>query len=189
MQRQLILVILVAGLLLSSCVPAGAQTLATQVLLAQASPAPTTTMLVSALPTPFLPNAPMASERPRKPVAPPTVFFVPAYERDRSPENRPLIQTIRNPFLTESRLVVAQFWRGHLQLNGVQGTLHMQNPHFGTPGSNPPRSHDQAGLANTFNLDGVSMVFRFGRDTETERGLPIRRCLAWIRGDSRGCSL
>ena len=185
MQRQLILVI---GLLLSSCVPAGAQTLATPLLLAQARPAPTT-ILVSALPTPFLPNAPLASERPRKPVAPATVFLVPAYEPDYSLESRPLIPTIRTPFLTESRLVVAQFWRGHLQLNGVQGTLHMQNPDFGPPGSNPLRSHDQAGLASTFNLDGVSMVFRFGRDTETERGLPIRRCLAWIRGDSGGCSL
>ena len=115
MQRQLILVI---GLLLSSCVPAGAQTLATPLLLAQARPAPTT-ILVSALPTPFLPNAPLASERPRKPVAPATVFLVPAYEPDYSLESRPLIPTIRTPFLTESRLVVAQFWRGHLQLNGV----------------------------------------------------------------------
>jgi hypothetical protein len=186
MQRQLILV---AGLLLSGCVPAGAQTLATQVLLAQARPAPTTTVLISALPIPFLPNAPLASERQRKPVAPPTVFFIPAYEPEHSLEDQPLIEATWTPFLTESHLVVAQFWRGHLQLDGVEGTLHMQNPHFGLPGSGPPTSHDQAGLANSFNLDGVSLVFRFGRDAQTERAPPIWRCLARIRGDSRGCSL
>lgn len=180
MQRQLILV---AGLLLASCVPAGAQTLKTQVLLAQAPPAPTK-ILVWALPAPFLPNAPLAKQQPTKPVAPPAVFLSPSYEADYSLEGLPLIQVIRTPFLTESRVVALQFGRGHLQLEGVEGTLHMQNPHFGPPGSNPPRS----GLANSFDLDGASMVFRFGRDTHTERGLPIWRCLASIGGGS-GCSL
>ena len=184
MQRQLILV---AGLLLTSCVPVESQTLKTQVLLAQVPPA-ATTILVWAIPTRLLPNAPLANQQPRKPVAPPTVFFSPSYEADYSLESQPLIRVIRTPFLTESRVVAVQFWRGHLQLDGVEGTLHMQNPHFGPAGSNPPRSHDQAGLANSFDLDGASMVFRFGRDTHTERGLPIWQCLAAIRGRS-GCSL
>jgi hypothetical protein len=179
--------ILVAGLLLASCVPAGAQTLKTQVLLAQAPPAPTK-ILVWALPTPLLPNAPLANRQPRKPVAASTVFLSPSYEAYYSPEGLPLIQVIRTPFLTESRVVAAQFWRGHLQLDGVEGTLHMQNPQFGLPGSDSLRSHDQAGLANSFNLDGASVVFRFGRDTHAERRLPIWRCLAWIGGGS-GCSL
>jgi hypothetical protein len=185
MQRQLILV---AGLLLSSCLPAGAQTLATQVFLVQARPAPTT-ILLWALPTPFAPNAPLASQRPRKPVAPPTVVFTPAYEPDRSAKSQPLIEAIRTPFVTESRVAAVQFWRGYLQLDGIQGTLHMQNPYFGPPGFVTPRGHDQAGLADSFNLDGIGVVFRFGRDAQIARGPQIWRCLAWIRGGSRGCSL
>jgi hypothetical protein len=181
MQRQLILV---AGLLLSGCVPAGAQKLATQVLLAQARPAPTT-MLVSALPIPFLPNAPLASGRENR-LRRPQFFSSPAYEPDHDPESRPLIEAIRTPFLTESHVVVVQFWRGHLQLEGIQGTLHMQNPHFGPPGSNPPRSHDQAGLVNSFGLDGIGVVFRFGRDAQTGRQPQVWRYLASIMTESGG---
>jgi hypothetical protein len=182
MQRQLILV---AGLLLSSCLPAEAQTLATQVFLAQARPAPTT-ILVWALPIPLPPKASLASQRPRKLVAPPTVLLPPSYEPDQSLESQPLIEPIWTPFITESCLVVVQFWRGHLQLDGIEGTLHMQNPHFGPPGSGPPPGHDQAALASSFNLDGIEVVFHFGRDAQTGRRPQIWRYLASIMKESGG---
>jgi hypothetical protein len=177
MQHQLILV---AGLLLSSCLPGEAQTLTAQVFLAQARPEPTM-MLVRALPIHFPSTVSPAHQPPRKPVAQGTVFFTPAYEPDRigradachgcrSVESWSRIEVIKTPFVTESRLMVVQFWRGRLQLDGIEGTLHMQNVQFGPLGSvGPPPSHDQAGLASSFGLDGIGVVFRFGRDARTTR--------------------
>src|ERR1700676_5274239 len=154
MQHQLILVV---GVLLSSCLPGEAQTLATQVFLAPARAEPTT-MLVRALPTPFPPNVSLPSRLPRTPVAQFTVLVIPAYEPDRSQESRLLVEVVRTLFVTESRLVVIQFWRGRLRLDALDGTLHMQNVQFGASGSGgPPPSHDQTGVASSVGLDGISL--------------------------------
>jgi len=61
--------VLVFGLLLSSCRPIEAQTLATQVFLVQARSEPTT-MLVRAAPTYFLPRVSLTIFLPRVPVEP-----------------------------------------------------------------------------------------------------------------------
>jgi hypothetical protein len=81
-------------------------------------------------------------------------------------------------------LVVVQFWRGHLQLDGFDSTLHMQNVQLG-PSSfgGPPPRHDQAGAASSAGLDGISLGFRFGRDAQTGHQTQGWRCLAWFRGD------
>jgi hypothetical protein len=186
MQHQLILVV---GVLLSSCLPGEAQTLATQVFLAQARPEPTT-MLVRALPNHFPSNVSPASRLPRTPVAQFTVLVIPAYEPDRSLESRSLVEVVRTLFVTESRLVVIQFWRGRLRLDGFDSTLHMQNVQLSPSGSGgPPPSYDQAGVASSVDLDGISLGFRFGRDAQTRRQPQVWRCLAWIMGKSRGCPL
>ena len=186
MQHQLILVV---GVLLSSCLPGEAQTLATQAFLAEARPEPTT-MLVRALPTHFPPNVSLTSRLPRTPVAQFTVLVIPAYALDRSLESRTLVEVVRTLFVTESRLLVIQFWRGRLRLDGFDGTLHMQNVQLGASGSGGSTpSHDQAGLASSVGLDGISLGFRFGRDAQTGRQPQVWGCLAWIMGKSRGCPL
>src|ERR1700680_3654594 len=158
MQHQLILVV---GVLLSSCLPGEAQTLATQVFLAEARPEPAT-MSVRAFPNHSPPNVSLASRLLRTPVAQVTVLVIPAYEPDRSQESRLLVEVVRTLFVTESRLVVIQFWRGRLRLDGFDGTLHMQNVQLGASGSGgPPPSHDQAGLASSGGLEGISLGFCF----------------------------
>lgn len=178
---------LLAGLLLGSCAPGAAQTLATRVFVARPEQ---TTMLVRASLTLFAPKAPMQSRLPTKPV-PRTAFLVnSAYTPDPGLMGRSLVEEDRTRFLTESRLAVVQFWRGRFELGGFASTLHMQNGQFGLPGSgDPPSNHDQSSTARSIGNDGISLVFRFGRDAQT-RGQPgVWRCLSWIRGDSRGCNL
>jgi hypothetical protein len=170
--------VLVFGLLLSSCLPLEAQTLATHVFLVQARPEPTT-MLVRAAPADFLPRVPV-----------PEFTNIPAYKPDIGLENRLQIEEVKSLFVTESRIAVVQFWRGRLHLDGFDSTLHMQSIELGPSGSGGlPPSHDQAGVARSVGLDGISLSFRFGRDTQTGRQTQVWRCLAWIRGENRGCPL
>jgi hypothetical protein len=159
--------VLVFGLLLSSCRPIEAQTLATQVFLVQARSEPTT-MLVRAAPTYFLPRVSLTIFLPRVPVEPFT--NISAYKPDIGLENRLQIEVVKTLFVTESRLAVVQFWRGRLHLDGFDSTLQMQNIQLGPSGSGGlPPSHDQAGVARSVGLDGISLSFRLGRDTQTGR--------------------
>jgi hypothetical protein len=184
MQHQLILVVAV---LLSSCLPGESQTLTTEVLLAQARPEPTM-MLARASLTPFSAKVSPTSEFPRTTVA--QLTDIPAYQPDRSLESRLQIEVVKTLFVTESRLAVVQFWRGRLQLDGFDSTLHMQNVQLGRSGSGGlPPSYDQAGVARSVGRDGISVEFRFGGGAQTRRQPQIWRCLAWIRGKSRGCPL
>lgn len=179
--------VLVFGFLLSSCLPIEAQTLATQIFPVQARSEPTT-MLVRAAPTYFLPRVSLTIFLPRVPVA--QFTNMPAYKPDIGLENRLQMEVVKTLFLTESRLAVVQFWRGRLHLDGFDSTLHMQNIQLGPSGSGGlPPSHDQAGVARSVGLDGISLSFRFGRDTQTGRQTQVWRCLAWIRGENRGCPL
>jgi len=187
MQHQLILVV---GLLLTSCLPAEAQTLTTQVFLGPALPEPTP-MLAPASLNDFPSKVSPTSRPPQKPAARFTLLVIPAYAPDRNLESRSPVEEFRTPFLTESRLVVVQFWRERLQLDGFESSLEMQNAQLGPPGSGGvvPRISDQAALATSVGNDGISLVFHFGRDARTTRQPQVWRCLAWIKGESRGCPL
>ena len=177
----------VFGLLLSSCLPIKAQTLVTQVFLVQARSEPTT-VFVRAAPTYFLPRVSVTIFLPRVPVAPFTNIH--AYQPDIGLESRLQMEVVQTLFVTESRLAVVQFWRGRLHLDGFDSTVHMQNIQLGPSGSGGlPPSHDQAGVARSVGLDGISLSFRFGRDTQTGHQTQVWRCLAWIRGENRGCPL
>lgn len=179
--------VLVFGLLLGSCLPIEAQTLATRVFLVQARSEPTT-MLVRAAPTYFLPRLSVTNFLPRLSVA--QFTNIPAYKTDVGLENRLQMEEVKTLFLTESRFAVIQFWRGRLHLDGFDSTLHLQNIQLGPSGSGGlPPSHDQAGVARSVGLDGISLSFRFGRDTQAGSHNQAWRCLAWIRGENRGCPL
>jgi hypothetical protein len=184
MQHQLILVV---GLLLSSCLPGEAQTLATRVFVARVRPKVTTTPVRVSL-THFPPRDSLTAGQPRKPVAQPIVFVMSA--PDRRPESQLLQEVVRTPLLTESRMAVIQFWRGRLQLDRFESTLHMQDVQLGPSGfGGLPPMHDQASLASSANLKGISLVFRFGRNAQVTSQPQAWRCLGLIRGNSRGCPL
>jgi hypothetical protein len=183
MWNQLILVIAV---LLSGSLPAEAQTLAAHGLLVQARSGPTTIVGRASL-AHFPPKFSLASGRPRMPAA--QFTGIPAYKPD-DLESPLMVEEVSTLFLTESRLAVVQFWKGHLYLEGFDSTRHMQSIWLGPSGSGGlPPIHDQAGVARRSSLDGISLGFRFGRDGRTVHQPKVWRCLGWIRGESHGCRL
>jgi hypothetical protein len=186
MQHQLILVV---GLLLTTCLPGEAQTLATRVFVAPARPEQAMTF-VRPSPTRAPQKASLTAGQPRKPAAQFTVLITPAYMPDRGRESQSLQAVVRTPLLTESRVTIVQFCRGRLQLDRFESTLHMQNVHLGPPGFGGLFPiHDQAGLASSASLEGISLVFRFGRNAQVRSQPQVWRCLGLIRGNSRGCPL
>jgi hypothetical protein len=60
------------------------------------------------------------------------VFVIPA--PDRPPKGQLLQEVVRTPLLTESRMAVVQFWRGRLQWDRFESTLHMQDVQLGPSG-------------------------------------------------------
>lgn len=170
--------ILAAGLVLSTCLPVGAQIPAKQIVLTQASPGRTLILF----------RAPQD----RFPL--PAFLLAAAYKPEPSVESRLPIQEVRTSFLTESSFMVAHLWRG-LQLDVVDSTLHSCSlepgpPRFGS-GFQDFRSpsHDQWGVASSVEIDGIRLSYSFGRDTETRKPNQIWRCVLWVVGNSRGCSL
>jgi hypothetical protein len=184
--------ILAAGLLLSGCLPMEAQTLATQIVLAQTSPSLTLIVLRASrvqLSLIVLPIQP-----PRKPLPHPAILLAAAYKPEASLETRLPIEEFRTPFLTESSFLIAHLWRG-LQLDAVDSTLHSQSlqlgsPRFGSGFQNfRPSSHDQAGITSSVELDGILLRYSFGRDAETRKPIRILRCVSWVIGKGRDCPL
>lgn len=183
MQARLMLL---AALLLGICAPGAAQSLATRVFVAR--PVQATMFIRASLrsnaPATFL-RASQTTENSSR-----TSFLVnSAYTPDRDLLKRSLIEEDRTRFLTESRFAVVQFGRGRFELGGFESTLNMQNAQLGPIGSGGlPSNHDQASTARSIRFDGISLVFRFGRDAQT-RGRPeVWRCLSWVWGNSLGCN-
>src|SRR5713226_6183978 len=111
MQRQLILVV---GVLLSSCLPAEAQTLTTQDFLPQARPEPTMAVF-RAQPSHPLPTVLRSVQLSTKPVAHLSVLQFTAYSPDRSLESLSPVESNKTLFVSQSLLPVIQFWSGRLQ--------------------------------------------------------------------------
>jgi hypothetical protein len=173
MQKELILML---GVLLSSCLPGAAQTPATQVLLRQEGSAPIRTLFRSVpaqLPaTTFIP--PLG---PGKPPAHFVVRLVAAYKDD--------LEVVHTPFVTESRVSVAQLWRGRVQLVGFESELNIENLLLGASGT----GHPGVKAPREVVLYGISLRFRLGRDAQTGSRGGIWQCLARAVGAGRGCRL
>jgi hypothetical protein len=184
--------IVVVGLLLSSCLPLEAQTPATQIALAQTSPDLATILF----PAPRIPLSAIVLpiQLFGKPLPHPAFLLDAAYEPDPSLESRLPIESFRTPLLTESSFLVAHLWRG-LKLDLFQSTLHSHGRQLGSPTSGVgfyylrPSTNDQAGLANSVGLEGISLRYSFGRDAETGKPVQIWRCVSWVIGNGRGCPL
>jgi hypothetical protein len=186
--------VLVAGLILGNYLPMEAQTPATQIVLAQTSPSPNLTMILFRAPRVRLSLVVLPIQLPRNPLPHPAFLLAAAYKPEPSLESRLPIEEVRTSLLTESSFLVAHLWRG-LQLDIVDSTLHSQSLQLGSPRSGSgfqdfhPSSHDQAGIASSVGLDGISLRYSFGRDAETKKPVQMLRCVSWVIGNGRGCPL
>jgi hypothetical protein len=185
--------VLVAGLLLSSCLPIKAQTPTTQIVLAQTFPGPGQNMILFAAPgLRFSPIVPRMQPH-QKTSLRPAFFLAAAYKPELSLVGRVQIEEIRTPFLKESRLLIAHFWRGP-QLDVFARTLRSQSSQFASSRSgvsfhySRPSVNDQAGRASSFEARGVSLTYSFGQRAETRNGVEPWRCVLWVIGKAHGCS-
>jgi hypothetical protein len=170
--------VLVIGVFLGSHVPAAAQTPAPRIVRAQEHVAPTITVLPAAS-TPSSAASFLLSRDPGNFDAHFSLMFAGAYERDYNLEHLSPMDEVKTLSLTQSSLPLIQLWRGRLQLDAFQSTLHFQNvlvdPFSDTRGSRLP-GQSYPGGSRSDHLSGVSLTFRFGRDARSEH-----RDLAWRR--------
>jgi hypothetical protein len=182
---------LVSGLLMSICFTLEAQTPPTQTILAHA--APSLNMLLFRTARARLPLIVLAIPAPAKALPRPAFRLAAEFRPTPTLANRLQIEEVRTPFMTESTLPIAQLCPG-LQLDGFDSTLHYRTQQLGWSASGRfqdlrPSSHDQAGLANSAELEGIALRYGFGRDAETRKPAHIWQCLLWVAGHGRGCPL
>jgi hypothetical protein len=183
--------IVLLGIFLSNHAPAAAQAPAAQapavqIVLAHAYVAPAITML-----RPVSAPLPTASFQlylnPKKSPAYFDRVFAAAYERDGSIERVPPTETITTLYFTRTTLPLLQLWSGRLRLDGVIGTLNMQNVQLGPSASGglwdfrPPRQSYPGG-PRTLDLYGVSVSYHFGRAARTGSPPHVWRCLSRFVG-------
>ena len=183
-------VLLTLGVLLSSCLPAGAQTRWTQLSLMQQRPTPIT--LLAAAPT-HLPlntfvSAQLLGEGPARSSALPAA----AYNRERTLELSP-VEMVKTPFVRQERVTVVKFWGGRLLLGGVASTNRMENVLLGfsssggLPGPRPfTQGHPGTTVPHEGKNYGINLTFRLGRNAPTDGPVEGCRCLAWIVSAVRG---
>jgi hypothetical protein len=184
--------ILVAVLLLNSCLSTEAQKPAAQIALAQTSPG--LTMILSPAPRVRLSPIVLPLQFVGGPLPHPAFLLAAVYRPDPGLESRLPMEEFRTPFLTESSFLVAHLWRG-LKLDIFENTLHSRGLQLGSPTSEAgfhdfrPSSNDQAGIANSVGHNGISLRYSFGRDAETRKPAQLWHCVSWIVGNGRGCPL
>ncbi len=157
--------ILTLGVLLSSHLPAAAQTRPAQVSLTQESPAPIMTVLVAVSAqwpmATFLPARPLA-ERPARFHA----LLAAGYNRDRSPEPLSAVKIVKTPFARQARVAIVQLCGGRLQLDGFTSTSRMDNVVLGYSASG---GHPAMTAPHGNRSYGISLTFHLGRDPDADR--------------------
>lgn len=173
---------LTLAVLLSSYVPAGAQTRSAQLSLIQQRPAPIT--LVAAAPshlprTAFSPAQPLA-ERP----AGFTALLVAVHDRNTLERLFPM-EVVRTPFVRQVRMEVARFWGGRLQLDGFESTRYMENVQLGLSGSGFRNPRGGAFVPRADSVYGITLRFRLGREGQTKARAEGWSCLARLVSPGR----
>ena len=178
--------IVLLGIFLGSHAAAAAQTPAAPIALETAYVVPAITTL-----RPVSAPLPAASfqlyQYPQKSPAYFNHVFAGAYERDDSIERLPPTEVVKTLFFTRTSLPLVQFWSGRLRLDGVIGTLNMQNIELGPSASGglwdfrPPRQSYPGG-PRTIDLYGVSVSYHFGRAARTGSPPHLWRCLSRFVG-------
>jgi hypothetical protein len=118
-------------------------------------------------------------------------FRVATNYEHQNPNNFPLFQQSTTPFVTESRLRVAQIWGARLQVNLFVVTFHSGNFMLGPLVSNEafhrPR---QVGKPPSFGLYGIGVSVPLGRNARWESSTGLWRSLQRIvHGGSGGIEL
>ena len=183
--------VLVCGLLLSNCLPIDAQTPATQSISERASPR--LTMIVSRAPWSQSLLLAVPLQPLRELFVHPYFHLAATYKPVPSLGSRLEMDDVRTSFLVESNFLIAHLWR-RLHVDVFDRTLYSQSLQVGSgSGSTFPElrapNHDQAGITSSVGSDGISLRYTFGRNSQTEKQPQVWRCLAWIKGENRGCPL
>ena len=169
MQHQLILVV---GMLLSSCLLAEAQTpFTTQVFLPPARPEPTVAVL-PAPPTHPLPSVFQSVQLSTIPVTHLSDFLNAAHNSGRSNRLSP-VESNKTMFVSQSLLPLVQFWSGRVQLGASISTLHMENFIV---------SLGHLGSSRSVDHYGVSLTFQFGRGARTGGPTEVWRRMTQLVG-------
>jgi len=130
------------------------------------------------------------SSLPSKPAPRQDVYVPPEYAPGHTHDSGGLIEEVRTPFVTESRVAVLRLWDGHVELNGVESAMHTQNVQLGPPGfAGFAPTPDQERLGSAVSYDGMSLVFNLGRDTHAGTQPQAWHCLGLIKGRTDGCQL
>jgi hypothetical protein len=171
--------VLVAGLLLSTCLPMDAQTPTAQFILAPATPRPIV-MLLRAPRARLLLVVPLVESprSPRKPLPNPAFRLAVADGYAPSPESRLQIEAVRTPFRRETTVPIVRLSRG-LELDGFESTIQYQSAQFPSSRSGiifrdlilP--AHDQAAVASSAGLYGIGLRYTFGRDAGAKKSFQI----------------
>lgn len=170
MQHQLILVV---GMLLSSCLLAEAQTpFTTQVFLPPARPEPTVAVL-PAPPTHPLPTVFQSVQLSTRPVTHLSDFLNAAHDPDRSLDRLSPVERNKTIFVSQSLLPLVQFWSGRVQLGASISTLHMENFIV---------SLGHLGSSRSVDHYGVSLAFQFGRGARTGGPTQVWRRMTQLVG-------
>jgi hypothetical protein len=188
--RKCVVFVAAAALLLISCFPTEAQTPATQFAPEQ-RPSDLTVIL---FPTPRVWLSPIAAPIQLFPRGLPRPVFLldTVYESNPSLENRLPIESFQTRFLTESSFPIAHLWRG-LNLVLFESTIHPRGLELGSLTSGIGSYYmrlsinDQAEVANSVGLSGISLSYSFGRDAGRGKREQIWRCVSWVIGKGRGC--
>jgi hypothetical protein len=174
--------ILLLWMFLSSRLPVAAQT--AQIVAAQEHVAPVMTMLRTvATPLPAAPSF-LRSQDAGKFPAHFSLLFAGAYEHDL--KLLPPIDEVKTLVLTQTSLPLIQLWGGRLQLEAFRSTLHMQQEQLGPLGYGCMQGFGlvrQSYLCGprSVHLSGLSLSFRFGRDTWTGRPTHVwRRMMQFV---------
>ena len=168
---------LLLGMVLSSYLPANAQTNSATLSLMHEGPAPTRTLLAAASSHLVLATFLPASKPAERPAAP-TALLVASYKSSRSPENLFQIKTVQTPFVSQSSVTLVRVWGGRLQLSGF-GSTHRTGavlngyPGPGVPrylGLREPRPEMSYGGSLTFHLGRGATRIALGRNAGSSHG-------------------
>ena len=153
------------AVLLSSCLPASAQTSSVQLSLAQQTPTPRISPLAVA--SSGLPLTTFAQARP--PAERTLLFTAPfgaAYNPGPSLARLSPVEVLSTPFIEQLRLTVLPLYGGRLQLGGIASTTRMQNVLMGFFGS---QGHPGAKYLLAHTSYGLSLTFHWGGAAHADR--------------------
>jgi hypothetical protein len=180
--------ILLLGVLLSSHVPAAAQTPGQQIVRAQEQVA--ATLMIDRVSAPLFASSLTLSENPEKSAGHFSYQFAGVYEPDPSLMSLAPMRQVDTLFLTQLSVPLVQLWAGRLRFDAFASTINMRNMQLGPSAAGGlqdflPARQNYPGGPHSVDLYGVSLTFHFGRDAQIGRPTQIWQSIARIIGGAR----